>query len=196
MTKDKAIVLKEEVSPVIAKALEITISCKKDMATAVEYLSKLNKIADRIKEEKDKVLGPLNEARKAEMARWKPVEVMYEKGIEYIRSEMSHYQTEEIKKQKEDEAKLAARIGEGKGKIKFETAMRKMNEIDKPEDNVVTDSGSVKFRETKVLKIVNEKIIPREYLLVDERKITEALKAGVMVAGCELELKMVPVNSR
>ena len=71
-----------------------------------------------------------------------------------------------------------------------------MNEIDRPEDNVVTDSGSIKFRETKVLKIVNGKIIPREYLLVDERKITEALKAGVTVPGCELELKMVPVNSR
>lgn len=196
MTKDKAIVLKEEVSPVIAKALEITIKGKEDMVTATDYLSKLNKIADRIKEEKDKVLGPLNEARKAEMARWKPVEIMYEKGIEYIRHAMSDYQTLEVKRQREEEAKLAARIGEGKGKIKFETAMRKMNEIEKPEDNVVTDSGSIKFRETKVLKIVNEKIIPREYLLVDERKVTEALKAGVTVAGCELELKIVPVNSR
>lgn len=196
MTKDKAIVLKEEVSPVIAKALEITIKGKEDMVVATDYLSKLNKIADRIKEEKDKVLGPLNEARKAEMARWKPVEVMYEKGIEYIRHAMSDYQTLEIKRQREEEAKLASRIGEGKGKIKFETAMRKMNEIDKPEDNVVTDSGSIKFRETKVLKVVNEKIIPREYLLVDERKVTEALKAGMVVAGCELELKMVPVNSR
>lgn len=196
MPKDKAVVIQREVAPIISEALEVEIKGKEDMKIATELLSKLNKVADRIDEEKAKVLDPLNEARKAEMARWKPLEIQYGKAIEYLRAEISAYQTAEIKRQREEEAKIAARVGEGKGKIKIETAVKKMEKIDKPETMVTTEVGVIKFREQKVIKYIDEKLVPREYLIVDEKKVLDALKAGVSVPGCVLDSVQVPVNSR
>lgn len=196
MPKDKAIVIQREVAPIITEALGVEIKGKEDMKIATELLSKLNKVADKIDEEKAKVLDPLNEARKAEMARWKPLEIQYGKAIEYLRAEISAYQTAEIKRQREEEAKIAARVGEGKGKIKIETAVKKMEKIDKPDTMVTTDVGVIKFREQKVIKYIDEKIVPREYLIVDEKKVLDALKAGIVVPGCVLESVQVPVNSR
>jgi len=166
------------------------------MKEAVELLSRLNQFNDKIVAEKEKVTKPLNEALKAERARWKPVETVNEEAIEIVRGKMSAFQTAETKRQREEEARIAARVGEGKGKLKFETAIKKIDEVEKPDVQVNTESGMVKFREDKVLKIMDETFIPDEYWVLDEKKILSALKGGVNVPGAVLEIKMVPLNYR
>ena len=46
------------------------------------------------------------------------------------------------------------------------------------------------------MKIVDAGVIPREYLVVDEKKCLEVLKGGGEVLGCVLETIMIPVNTR
>ena len=87
-------------------------------------------------------------------------------------------------------------MGEGKGKLRVETAVKKIENIETPDHQVATEAGLVKFREDKVLKITDETKIPREYLVVDEKKLLEALKGGVIVPGAEIDIKMTPVNFR
>ena len=196
MSKDTSIVLKREVTPIVTEAMEISVSDKKGLVLASEYLSKLNKVADKIEEEKQKVLTPLNAARKAELNRWRPIEEMYEGAIDHLRLSIGDYQTSEVKRQREEEKRIADRIGAGRGKIGMDTAMRKLDNVEKAETIVSTAVGSVKFRETKVLVVKDIQAVPREYMIVNENKVLESLKAGVSVAGCELEIKMIPVNSR
>lgn len=197
MTKEYGIkVIEKQIHPLVKTAEKLEIVDARGMEEATEQLSKLNKIGDKITEEKERVTKPLNEALKAERARWKPIETVYEQAISIIRGKMSAYQTAEIKRQREEEARIAARVGEGKGKLKVETAVRKLEEVEKPVEQVNAASGMVKFREDKVLKITDEKKIPREYLVVDERKLLADLKAGKVVPGAEVEIKMVPLNFR
>lgn len=195
-TDKEVAVIQQELSPVVVKAKAIVVKDQKSMESASLMLSELNKFADRIDEEKQKVLKPLNTARTAEINRWKPVLGPIEEATDYLRKTISMFQTAEIKRAREEEARIAERVGEGKGKLKVETAVQKIENIARPEAQVATEAGLVKFREDKVLKITDETKIPREYLVVDEKKLLEALKGGITVPGAELDIKMVPVNFR
>ena len=195
--EDKKIaVIQSELSPVVMKARAIIVNSPKTMEQASLMLSELNKRADMIEEEKQKVLKPLNEARTAEINRWKPVLTTLSTATDHLRGTISAYQTAEVKRAEEEAENIANRVGEGKGKLKVETAVRKIEEIETPETAVNTDAGQVKFRKDPIIKYLSEKDIPREYLVVDEKKLLEALKAGVIVAGAELDYKMTPINFR
>lgn len=191
-----AVVLQKEISPIVESARGLEIVDAKGMGVGTEMLSRLNQFNDRVVEEKEKITKPLNEALKVERARWKPIEDVVGSAIAVVRDKLSAYQTTEVLRAREEEKRIAERVGEGKGKLKVETAVRKLGEIEVAEDKVMSDSGMVKFREDKVLVIVDEKLIPREYLVVDEKSVRSALLAGKTVAGAVLEVKMVPLNFR
>lgn len=189
--------LEKSIAPVVAKASKIVvIRDAKEMEIATETLSQLNKYADSVKAEKKKLTEPANATLKAIKALFAPLEDAVLPKIEAIRGAMSAYQTEQTRLAREEEAKIASRVGEGKGKLKVETAVKKMEDIDKPAEKIATASGGLRFREDKKLKIMDETMIPREYLIPDEKKILDALKGGTAVAGCEIELVQVPINSR
>jgi hypothetical protein len=192
MVEKEIAVYQKKIVPIVEEAKGLKISGAEDMARADEVLSKLNKVVDSIEAEKAKVIDPLNQALKAEKARWKPIETLYGEGLKVVRDEMSRYQTAEVMRQRAEEAKIAARIGEGKGKLKIETAGRQMAEIEVVDKKV----GSTSFIEVKVLKIVDIKMIPREYLIVDEKAVLDDLKSGKVVPGAVIELKMSPRNYR
>lgn len=196
ITSVEVTTLTRQISPVVVEARELVVADSEGMRRATELLSRLNKFNDSVVEEKEKVTKPLNEALKAERGRWKPVEDVCAEAVSIVRGKMSEYQTAEVKRAREEEAAIAARVGEGKGKLKVETAIRKMDAVEKAEDKVNTESGMVKFREDKVLLVTDVSIVPFEYFVLDERKLLADLKAGVKVAGAELEIKMVPINFR
>lgn len=196
-TQDKEVkVLEKEITPFVKKAEGLVISDAKGMKSATEILSQMNKYADQVKEKKESVTKPLNAALKAARALFAPLEDKLESGISEIRSAMSSYQTEQKRIAKEEEDKIAARVGEGKGKLKVETAVKKMSEIDKPEDSVSSDSGMVKFKTVKKFKVMDVTILPHEYILADEVKIRKAMLAGIELPGVEYFTEEVPSNFR
>jgi len=196
MSKEITVVIEKEVSPIVRQAQELKIGNVKDMEKATETLSKLNLYNDRITEEKEKITIPAQAVLTAERARWSPIEKPIKLAIDLIRGKMSEYQTMLMKMAKEEEDRIASRIGAGKGKLSVETAVRKMSEVEKPQEKTITDSGSIKFRETQIVKIVDKSKIPLDYLIVDESAILKALKEGKKVTGCVLDIKMTPINNR
>lgn len=195
-TKSLEITIKKEISPIAEKAQSLVIDSEKGMKEATEMLSVLNKFNDKITEEKEKITKPLNEALKAERARWKPIELIYDAAIGLIRQKMSSYQTQKIKEAREEEQRIASRVKEGKGNLKAETAIKKIDEIERPEDRVTTDAGMVKFRTDKKLKVLDESKIPKKYFELNEKMLLEDLKAGKIVSGAEIEEIQVPINFR
>jgi hypothetical protein len=184
------------IAPLVAEARELKVANDEDLKDATTLLSKMNTIIDNVEAEKDKVLSPLKQAMKAEQDRWKPIELMYKGPIEYVRSVISAYQTAKTKAAKLEEAKIASRMGEGRGKLSLETAVKKMGEIDQPEKKVETVHGSITFRTDEVLKVVDPSKVPQKYFKLDEKAVLDALKAGVVVPGAELEEVQVPINRR
>ena len=187
-------IIKNEVRPIVKQASAITIKTAEDMEGAVELLSNVNRQLDMVKDEELKVTKPLKEALKAETDRWKPMKDAMKIAVDTLRLKIGTYQTEADRATKLAEAKLAARVD--KGTLKMSTAVRKLGELDKPEEKVATMAGSVSFRTLQTLKITKEADIPREYLVVDEKRLLDALKAGVVVPGAEIEEIKSVVNKR
>lgn len=196
-TKDKEVALYEKkVNPLVERARSFAIETQKDMTEATEMLSQMNRIGDAIEAEKQKVLKPLNQALKAERARWKPIETMWEEGIAAIRKAMTVWQTEQTRLAREKEDKIAARVGEGKGKLKADTAMQQIAELDRPDALIATTEGAVKFRTVKKFEVTDIKLLPIEYHIADETAIKAAMQAGTELPGVRYFEEQVPVNFR
>lgn len=188
--------LKKEISPIIERAQSFEITDPETMSEAVELLSEANAYSDRVEDERMKVMRPLLDAQKAENARWKAIKDPLAIVIATMRVKISAYQTEATRKAQEEEAKIAKRVGAGKGKLSLDSATKRMEAVDQPDTRVTTGAGHVSFKSTQILKIVDESLIPREYMLPDEKGILEALKAGKSVAGTQIEVIQTPINRR
>ena len=185
----------ERVNPTLVAGETMEIVTPDDLKAATEVLSQVNKVMDHVKEEKDKVLGPLKLLADTEKARWEPLESRLKPIIARLRGLMSSYQTEALRKKKEEDEKILARTKEGKGNFTPETAIRKMGEI-AVDEKVEAESGGLSFREKKVLKITDKAKIPKIYWIVDEDAVFAALKEGVEIEGAEIEIQQTPINRR
>lgn len=196
ITTKELVPIKKKIEAVAEKAKDIAIRSSDDMATATVILSQMNGYMDSVKEKKETLTKPLNEALKNARAMFKPLEETYEEAIEVLREKMSFYQTQQMKIKREEELKIASRVKEGKGNLSIETAVKKIEALPQVNKEVATDAGLVQFREVKVLVILDPLLIPREYLVIDESRLLKDLKEGKTVAGATTETKQVAVNYR
>ena len=198
MISEKDVVkgLEKEVVPFIKKAESILIASASDMSKASETLSVINKYADTVKSQKESVTKPINASLKAIRALFAPLEDKLDGAVSSIRSAMITYQTEQKRIADAEAKKIADRIGEGKGKLKIETAVAKMEAIDRPEEKIVVESGSVKFRTDKKFEIMDVTLVPIEYHEIDLVKVRTAMKAGIELPGVRYYEEQIPVNSR
>ena len=196
MELDKEVAVHQKQSnAMVERAETMEITSPELMEEATEILSQANKALDAAGKKKDEVMRPALDVVAAERKRWKPLEDILGGVVKSIRGKMSAYQTMMIQKKEAEDAKIAARVKSGKGNLKPETAIAKMEE-NTPDKKVETESGTVGFKAKKQLKIVDESKVPREFLIVDEKAVFEALTSGNPVAGCEIEIIQVPINRR
>ncbi len=188
--------IESELNPLLERAKTLTIKSQKDMAVVTEELSKLNIMKDRATKQMETITLPAKETIKAAEAIWKPFINAAKEAIENLREKASDYQTAETLKAREEEAKIANRVKEGKGNLSFETAEKKMAGIDRPAEKVMTQSGSVSFVETEQFEVEDLSKVPLEYHVADEVKIRAAMKAGQKLPGIRYFMKMVPRNKR
>jgi hypothetical protein len=190
------VIAKVEVPSLISRAIGIDVESEEDKEIATDILSQLNTWNDRVVADRETLTVPLNALLKNIRARYSPVEKMLAGAIEDVRGRLGRYQTDMMNKSRAEEAKIAARVGEGRGKLGFETASKKMEAIEKPVAKVEVDSGTLRFREDKVLKVLDKGLIPIEYYDLNHSRVLADLKAGKEVAGCVVELVQVPINNR
>lgn len=195
MSNNKIILSKEE-TKAIEFAQATKIESADQMTNAVSTLSVLNQTLDRLTESKEKLTKPINELLKEIRGRYKPFETQLEGAIESLRRAMINYQTEQKRIAKEEEDKIIARVGEGKGKLKVETAIKKVSEVEKPDAKVSTEEGMVKFKTVKKFEVVDVSKLPVEFLLANEVLIRKSMTEGKEITGVRYFTEEVPVNTR
>lgn len=195
MSKDIVPTIQKQISPIVSQAQQLKITSPEEMTEASTLLTQLNKNNDRVTKEKESITKPLNEALRVERGRWKPIELQLEEAIKITRQKMSEYQTKESENAKRDADKIALRVGEGRGKLKPETAAKKIEAL-APDKNVTVAGGSVQFVTVKHFEIVNFNLVPDEYKLADETKIRHQMRAGIEVSGVRYYETQEPRNSR
>lgn len=205
-TKSKEIAIIKDVPGLVKIAKGVTITGPKQMTDAVGLLSTLNKKLDLLKADRKKITAPIKASVKEIESRYKPSETMLSEAIETLRKMISGYQTESKRLAEEEEARIAARVGEGKGKLKAETAIAKMGEIERPEEHVATDAGSVKFRTDRKFQLESFDDLPnfikgKIFTLAIEKGIVDQvlraeLKTGKEYPGVKYWDEETPINSR
>jgi len=197
MTKEIAIKpFTKEIAAPIAQAQALTITSAKEMTQGVQYLSELNKFLDRVVEYKESKTKPLNATLKIIRAETKPLEEVLEEAIDTIRQKMSLYQTKEKQRADAEAERIAARVAPGRGNLTAETAIAKIEQIDKPEKVVSAEAGAVSFRTKRHIEILDITLLPPEYLIANEAKILSAQLTGTELAGVRYYTTQEPANYR
>lgn len=186
--------IQKEIDPIIQAATSLTIIDTSSLTDATRMLSQLNTYGDKITEEKEKVTKPLNQALKAERSRWKPIEETLSTAIDLIRSKLSDYQTEAITAQTQAENLAIEHLNANPEHIS--QALDSLSAIPSPESKITTEDGTLTFRPTPTLKVNDLSSIPEAYFDLNESRVLEDLKAGVIVPGAIIEIVQIPVNRR
>jgi hypothetical protein len=192
-TKELEIV-KSNTNKAVAAANELVVESQDDMLHATELLSKINKAGDMIKAQKEAITKPLNASLAAARELFKPLELIKAEAKSIVSRKMIDFQTKFEAERAAQEAKIVARVE--KGTLKIETAVRKVEALEKVENKVEAVSGSVTFKEVRVTKVIDENLLPREYLEVNMVKVRKDALAGVQIPGVVVEIEKQLSNSR
>lgn len=200
MTKDiinkDVAVIEKKLSPMLKSAQDLEIVDEASKAQATVLLSNINKYGDAAEAEKEKVMRPALDTVNAIRAQWKPIETVVSNAVLIIRRKMTDYQTAAKKAADEEQQKIAARVGSGKGKFSVETAVKKIENIEQPKAHVSTDAGSIKFKTVKKFEVMDMTMLPIEYHLANEVAIRKAMSEGKELAGIRYFTEEVPLNYR
>ncbi len=182
-TKD-LIPLKTQLSKLENHANELTIATQEENATAIELKAKLRDMGKTIKDRKEEITKPLNTALKSARDLFAPLEKQFENAESIIGRKLISYK----QKVEEDARKAAEKIADRveRGTMKMETAEKKIDNLPTTQKSIDTDHGRVQFRKIKKVRIINENLIPRQYLIPDMVTIRKDALAGVPIAGCEV----------
>lgn len=101
---------------------------------------------------------------------------------------------EDLIRKRQEAGKLKESTAEAKIGASNEAAAQQLAQIDKPQEVVRTEAGSVSFRVVKKVRVTDTAKLPREFLVPDLKFIEAALKSGRDVPGAELYEEKTPVS--
>ena len=174
---DKLKKINEDVTKVIKTSETIKIETEEDFTKATEFLNQIVVRIKRIEELRIQFTKPILDAKNAIGTEFKASSVPLIEVEAKVKSIILDYRKKEaelIEKkrlEKLKEAEKITNIGEQ------EQALEEVKEI-RQETNVQVSSGTNRFRKVWTFDIINEKIIPKAYLKVDEMAIRKAVKDG------------------
>ncbi|MFA6048245.1 MAG: hypothetical protein WC737_05570 [Parcubacteria group bacterium] len=186
----KLLQINNDVQSIVKQGAKIKIEKAEDMAPASEILKQIVARKKRIEELRVFFTKPLNDhikdinnSFKASLKPLEELEMAIKKTMVTFREierkaeeEKQRIEFEAEQKRQEEEAK------ELKGNAKKEA----LNEIQnqefipevKQESKVESASGQTRFRTVTKFEVTDEALVPREYLMVDERLVRKAVTGG------------------
>lgn len=167
--------VKRQVTTISNQAGDLYIDSNESLAAATDILSKIKAASKDVKNRKEEITKPLNEALKSARSLFKPLEDDLSTAERTIKGKMLDYSNEVERKAAEQAAKLEKRVE--KGTMRVDTAMRKMDDIETVGSSVQGENGSIQFRTVRNIKIVDPTKIPLKYLM--NEKVLAAISAAV-----------------
>lgn len=178
---------KKQVLSVQQVANQLSVTSPEQAEQASTVLHDIKEATQVLTEKKVDITRPMMESLAKVKALFAPLELALKDADKMVRAKMLAYQIEAEEAKEVAKAKIAARAA--KGTIKGETAVKKLGEVGE-----VAKTQGVKFTTRRQLEIIDESLIPREFLVPNREAISKALFAGIVVPGAELkEVKILNV---
>lgn len=164
------------VSAVLRAAHALKIESPEDMEAAEELLKSITAGEKMLVLRKEEITRPLMKALASGRALFKPFENDFANAKKETKDKILAYHVEQEELIAAAQRKIEARVE--KGTMRPDTAVAKLEKLDgAPRANV---------RVVRKLHIVDESMLPREYLVPNREAITKALFEGLSVPGAEL----------
>lgn len=177
--------IKSQVMLVQQSANELHIENQDHLTQATDILHNVKQIKKLITEKKEEITKPLMSSLARVRDLFKPLELGYSDAEKVIKSKMLSFQIEEDERIEKEKARIANRVE--KGTMRADTAINKLEAIGEAPTKTQGEVGKSSIRVIKKVRVVDESLIPREYLSVNMTMITEdALRNGVIIPGVEI----------
>lgn len=161
----------------VANALSVTDPASAEKASELRH--NIKEAMRQLTEKKTDITRPIMDSLAKIKALFAPYELMLKNADTTVDAKLLSYKIEEQDRIDTAKAKVVARAE--KGTLRSETAVKKLGEIGEAKKTAGT-----RLQSRRVLDIVDESLLPREYMVPDRIKITKALFAGIDVFGARL----------
>lgn len=189
-------VIASSIDPIQSQAESLVIADTASLAVVSELRSKVKMLLKALVADKKELTTPIKESLKAIEARYDAPETALESLIEVIDKKMIRYQTDLVNAQRKAAEAISSRVGDGKGYLRAETAVAKIEALGTVDKSVSTDSGSTSFVATPVFEVVDIFLLPIHLHLPDLVQIRKDMLAGMQHSGVEYRVEQRPRNSR
>ncbi|HEY5918588.1 MAG TPA: hypothetical protein VIU13_14325 [Chryseolinea sp.] len=177
-------VLKTKVSKLENNANAVVINSAEDYASAIDLVSKLKETGSNIKQIKESITKPLNEALKNARNIFAPLEVQFTSAESIIKGKLLTYKQKVDAEAKAKEDAIAKKVEDGK--MSIDTAEKKMDKIERVDQTTKGKVGEVQVRKVKKIRITDEALLPRQYLVPDQVAIRRDALSGIVIQGVEV----------
>lgn len=178
------VVIKKEVEK-IEDTSRFTITSQVKLEQAVEARKELSKVKKVLENQKQEIVGPLNQALKKTRDLFKPYEQRLDIVDSWLKEQMLKWEAIQEAERKKKEVEIETKIAEGE--MTFEEAGKKIEKIEKKIEAVPT-------REISKVEIIDKSKLPLEYLEPDLISIKRDLIAGKDIPGAKLVKEKVVYN--
>jgi len=192
IAKEVQALIKRQAEGADKVAKEIIIKNQNDFEKASELFLKVKQAGKYIASEKEKMTRGLLDTLANIRSFFKPYEIMQSNAEKEVGSKILAYQLEEEKK---SQIKIDAVVEKvEKGKMTFEQANEKIETLEVAK-KVEVNTGAVQFKTIRDYEIIDEKLIPKKYWVLDLVKLRKDALDGVEIPGVKVVEKKI-INSK
>ncbi len=172
---------------IIAAAQAIAVTDEKGMGEATELLGWIARAKKQVEEKRKFFVNPLNKQVKAINAMFKDYAAPLEQADTLLRGKVLIYREEQERIRRAEEERLRKLQEKEQERLRKQAEKKDLPppppmptpQVQGQAKTVHSDFGSVSAKKVWDFEIVNEQEIPKEFLMVNEKAIRAAVKAGV-----------------
>lgn len=188
-TKELA-VIKGQLSKAESKVNDIVIKSNDDYVEAIDILGRMKELGKMIKNRKEAITKPMNDALRSARDLFRPLEDQFESNQRTIEGKLLTYKRKVDDEARAKEAELAKKVETGK--ITVEAAAKKMDKVERVEATVQGNKGATfQVRKVKDVEVIDRDLIPDEYYQLDMVSVRRDALAGKEIPGVRVFEKEV-----
>lgn len=158
------------------QATTLTVENPAQVTVAADLLTTIKNARKTVTGRKEEITRPLMSGLASIRDLFKPIELTLENAEKVVKAKMLAYNTIEQEKIEKEKARINGRVE--KGTMRLDTAVEKLGSVG--------TGTKMKTRTLTKVRVVDEALVPREFMVPDMTKITEAvLRQGVEIPGIE-----------
>jgi len=179
--------LRTQADGVVAAANVLVVANDKGMADATEMLSWIAGAKKRFEEKRKALVKPLNDHVKTINSMFKEYTAPLEAADSTLRGKVLNYRREQERIRQEEEERIRKLAEKEQARLEEQAAKKgapppppmPIPQVQEQARTVRGDLGTVSAKKVWDYEIVDERQIPPEFMMVNEKAIRAAVKAGV-----------------